>query len=173
MTSKDEGTASHIRWYALHVRSRHERAVENSLTGKGYSVLFPFYRTKRKRIDRIVEIEQPLFPGYIFCNLDARERLPLLKTPGVVAMVGTARQPEPVEDHEIASIQAFVRSGRPLQPWPFLRTGQRIRIEAGPLAGAEGIFLRSKNECRLIASITLLQRSVAVEIEQDSVTPLF
>ena len=169
----EEGTAAPVRWYALHVRSRHERVVENSLTEKGFGVLFPFYRAKRKRLDRIVEIDLPLFPGYMFCSLDVTKLLPVLKTPGVVAVIGSANRPEPVEEHEIASIQTFMRCGRPLQPWPFLRIGQRIRIQAGPLAGAEGIFLRTKNECRLIASIPLLQRAIAVEIEQDSVEPIF
>jgi transcription antitermination factor NusG len=161
------------RWYALYVRSRHEKTVENSLRGKGYCVFSPFYRTKRKRIDRIAEIEVALFPGYVFCQFDPNKRLPILMTPGVVEVVGRGNRPEPVDDTEIASIRTVALAGRPVQPWPFLRLGQRIRLEAGPLAGAEGIFLRVKDEYRLVVSITLLQRAVSVVIEKDAVAPLF
>jgi transcription antitermination factor NusG len=161
------------RWYALYVRSRHEKTVENSLRVKGYSVFSPSYRTKRKRVDRITEIEVALFPGYVFCEFDSNKRLPILKTPGVVGVVGRGNRPEPVDDTEIASIRTIALAGRPVQPWPFLRIGQRIRLQAGPLAGTEGIFLRVKDEYHLVVSITLLQRAVSVVIEKDAVAPLF
>jgi len=131
-------------WYALYVRSRHEKTVENSLRVKGYSVFSPSYRTKRKRVDRIAEIEVALFPGYVFCQFDTDKRPPILMTPRVVGVVGRGNRPQPVDDTEIASIRTIALAGRPVQPWPFLRVGQRIRLQAGPLAGAEGIFLRVK-----------------------------
>ncbi len=161
------------RWYALYVRSRHEKIVESGLRGKGYSAFSPFYRTKRKRVDRIAEIDVPLFPGYVFCCFDSNARLPILMTPGIVGVVGPGRRPEPVDDTEIASIRTLALSGRPVQPWPFLRSGQRIRLQAGPLVGAEGIFLRVKDEYHLVVSITLLQRAISVVIEKDAVVPLF
>jgi transcription antitermination factor NusG len=161
------------RWYALYVRSRHEKAVESGLRGKGYAAFSPFYRTKRKRVDRIAAIDVPLFPGYVFCHFDSNKRLPILMTPGMVRIVGSGTRPEPVDDEEIASIRTIALSGRPVQPWPFLRSGQRIRIQAGPLLGAEGIFLQVKNEYHLVVSITLLQRAVSVVVERDSVAPLF
>jgi transcription antitermination factor NusG len=161
------------RWYALYVRSRHEKTVENSLRVKGYSVFSPSYRTKRKRVDRITEIEVALFPGYVFCQFDTDKRLPILMTPGVVGVVGRGNRPQPVDDTEIASIRTIALAGHPVQPWPFLRVGQRIRLQAGPLAGAEGIFLRVKDEYHLVVSITLLQRAVSVVIEKEVVAPLF
>ena len=161
------------RWYALYVRSRHERVVESGLRGKGYPAFSPFYRTKRKRVDRIAELDVPLFPGYVFCQFDANKRLPILTTPGIVGVVGPGNRPGPVDDAEIASIRTIALSGRPVQPWPFLRSGQRIRLQAGPLMGAEGIFLRVKDECHLVVSITLLQRAVSVVIEKEVVAPLF
>jgi transcription antitermination factor NusG len=170
------GVESHLgadRWYALYVRSRHEKTVENSLRVKGYSVFSPSYRTKRKRVDRIAEIEVALFPGYVFCQFDSNKRLPILTTPGVVGVVGRGNRPEPVDDTEIASIRTVALAGRPVQPWPFLRVGQRVRLQAGPLAGTEGIFLRVKDEYHLVVSITLLQRAVSVVIEKDAVAPLF
>ena len=161
------------RWYALYVRSRHEKTVENSLRNKGYSVFSPSYLTKRKRVDRIAEIEVALFPGYVFCQFDSNKRLPILMTPGVVGVVGRGSRAEPVDDTEIASIRTVALAGGSVQPWPFLRLGQRIRLQAGPLAGAEGFFLRVKDEYHLVVSITLLQRGVSVVIEKDAVAPLF
>ena len=161
------------RWYALYVRSRHERIVESGLRGKGYVAFSPFYRTKRQRFDRIAEIDVPLFPGYVFCHFDSNKRLPILTTPGIVGVVGPGHRPEPVEDNEIASIRTIALSGRPVQPWPFLKSGQRVRLQAGPLMGAEGIFLRVKDEYHLVVSITLLQRAVSVVVEKDAVAPLF
>lgn len=161
------------RWYALHVRSRHEKTVETFLNGKGYPIFSPFYRTKRKRSDRTVEIDVPLFPGYVFCQFDPVRRLPILTTPGVVTIVGAGNIPEPVEDHEIDSVRRLVTFGQSVQPWPFLRAGQKIRIQAGPLSGVEGVLVQVKKKQRLIASISLLQRSIAVEVDQDEVVPLF
>ena len=169
----DDTDVRSARWYALYVRSRHERVVESGLKGKGYSAFSPFYRTRRKRVDRIAEVDVPLFPGYVFCFFDSNKRLPILMTPGIVGVVGPGHRPEPVDDTEIASIRTLALSGRPVQPWPFLRSGQRIRLQAGPLIGAEGIFLRIKDECHLVVSITLLQRAVSVVIERDAVLPVF
>ncbi len=168
-----EPDAGADRWYALYVRSRHEKAVENSLRSKGYSVFSPSYRTKRKRVDRIAEIYVVLFPGYVFCHFDSNKRLPILMTPGIVGVVGRGNRPEPVDDTEIASIRTVALAGRPVQPWPFLKLGQRVRLQAGPLTGAEGIFLRVKDEYHLVISVTLLQRAVSVVIETDAVAPLF
>jgi transcription antitermination factor NusG len=114
-----------------------------------------------------------LFPGYVFCNFDWRNRLPILKTPGVTTIVGNRNAGQPVEAEEIAGIRAMMDSGRPVQPWPFIRAGQRVRLRTGPLADTVGIYVREKNSSRLILSVTLLQRSVMVEVEQDSVEPLF
>jgi transcription termination/antitermination protein NusG len=161
------------RWYALYVRSRHEKIVETGLKGKGYCAFSPFYRTKRQRVDRIAAIDVPLFPGYVFCRFDPNKRLSILTTPGIVRIVGAGNRPEPVDDTEIASIRTLALSGHPVQPWPFLRSGQRIRVQAGPLLGAEGIFLSVKDEYHLVVSITLLQRAVSVVVEKDAVAPLF
>ena len=164
---------SAIRWYAVYVRSRHEKVVETTLKGKGYSAFSPIYRTCRKRSDRTTQIDVPLFPGYVFCQFDSTRRLPILTTPGVVFVVSAGETPQPVANSEIESLQTIAASGRPVQPWPFLKEGQRVRIHAGPLSGALGALLRTKNDARLVVSVTLLQRSVAVEIDQDLVSPVF
>jgi transcription antitermination factor NusG len=160
-------------WFALYVKSRFERVTEQCLTGKGYEAFSPVYPSKRKRSDRTKVIEAPLFPGYVFCRFDLQRRLPILTTPGVVQIVGAGSQPEPVSLVEIQTLQSVAASGRSVEPWPMLRQGQRVMIESGPLAGTEGILVTVKNHLRLIVTITLLQRSVAVEVDSDSVRPLF
>src|ERR1022692_2726618 len=121
-------TAAADRWYALFVRSRHEKTVENSLRSKCYNVFSPSYRTKRKRVDRIAEIEVALFPGYVFCQFDPTKRLPILMTPGVVNVVGRGNRAEPVDDTEIASIRTIARAGREGRPWRFSGMDQRGRL---------------------------------------------
>jgi len=108
----------------------------------------------------------------VFCRFDVNYRLPILVTPGVLHVVGAGKIPLPVEDSEIAAIESIVKSGLHAEPWPFLRVGQRVRIERGSLEGVEGILLAVKKPYRLIVSVTLLQRSVAVELDQDWATPL-
>lgn len=159
-------------WYALYVRSHHEKVVEHALKGKGYPAFSPFYRTKRKRVDRTIEIDIPLFPGYVFCRFNANQRLPILITPGIVEIV-PANKPQPVNDTEISSIRTVALSGLPVQPWPFLAAGQRIRLNAGPLMGAEGILLRVKDSHQLVVAVSLLQRAVAVVVENEAVEPIF
>jgi transcription antitermination factor NusG len=110
-------------------------------------------------------VQVPLFPGYLFCRFDPQNRLPILKTPGVIQVVGCSRQPIPVDEDEIKSIQALVTSGIPNQPWPFLKVGEKVRIESGPLRGLEGVVVEFRGNRRLILSVSLLQRSVAVEID--------
>lgn len=168
---RDAGAESSL-WYALYVRSHHEKVVESALKGKGYAAFSPFYRTKRRRVDRTVEIDIPLFPGYVFCRFNASQRLPILITPGIVEIV-PANKPHPVDDSEISSIRTLALSGLPVQPWPFLASGQRMRLNAGPLMGAEGIFLRVKDAYQLVVSVSLLQRAVSVVVENEAVEPIF
>ena len=160
-------------WFALYVRWRFERTVEECLKGKGYQAFSPFYKTTRKRSGRTKILDQPLFPGYVFCCFNPHKRLPILTTPGVVNILGSGNVPEPVNLSEIRSVQTVTDSGQQVQPWPFLQEGHKIRIEAGPLAGTEGTLLRLKNRFKLVVSITLLQRSMAVEVDQEMVRPLF
>jgi len=159
-------------WFALHVRSRHENSVAAILGGKGYECFLPLYRSRRLWSDRIKEIELPLFAGYVFCRFDMQRRLPILTTPGVVEVVGIAKRPIPIDDSEIAALQATLRSGLQSRPWPFLQVGQKVRVEAGPLCGVEGILLGFKGRQRLVLSVTLLQRSVAVEVDGAWIAPI-
>lgn len=152
-------------WYALRVRARYEKSVETLLRGKGYDPLLPLYSCRRRWSDRFKQMELPLFPGYLFCRFDVQNRLPVLKTPGVILVVGIAKTPIPVDDAEIAAIQTIVRSGVQSEPWPFLHIGAKVRIEHGPLCGLEGVLSGFKGRQRLVVSVTLLRRAVAVDID--------
>ena len=160
-------------WYAVYVRSRHEAVVAGRLRGRGLPVFSPSYRLRCRRQGRTLNVDHPLFPGYVFCQFDLRERLGVLQTSGVVHIIGRGKDPEPVCKKEIATIQSMVGSGLPVQPQAYLRPGQRVRVVGGPLAGVEGTLLRTKGADLLVASIALLQRAVAVELMQDEVQPLY
>jgi transcription antitermination factor NusG len=146
--------------------------VSTTLRGKGYQEFFPLYRSRRRWSDRTKELELPLFPGYSFCQFDVNDRLPILTTPGVIGIVGAGKIPVPVDDDEIEAIRTILRSGLVAQPWPFLRVGSKVYIEGGPLAGLEGIVTSTDKVYRLIVSVSLLQRSVAVEIDREWARPI-
>jgi transcription antitermination factor NusG len=145
-----------LEWFALGVQPRQEEAVARSLRSRGLEEYVPI-RSGRRR----------LFPGFVFCRFDYHRRLPVLITPGVTSIVGFGSDPVPVSESEIDDIKTILASGLPAQPWPFIRVGQPVRIERGSLAGLEGILLREKDTLRVVVSIELLRRSVAVEIDRD------
>ncbi len=159
-------------WFALHVRPRHEKTAAAALKSKGFEEFLPLYACFRRWSDRLKRVEAPLFPRYVFCRFAPRESRTVLATPGVLSVVGFGKRPIPVADQEIHALQAIVASGLPAEPWPFLQVGQLVRMDAGPLSGLEGILLDFKSGHRLIVSVTLLQRSVAVEIERLWVRPI-
>jgi transcription antitermination factor NusG len=159
-------------WYALQVRPRFEKIIALTLLSKGYEGFLPLYKRRSRWSDRIKEIEEPLFSGYLFCRFDVNHRLPIVITPGVMRVIGVGKTPMPVDDREIAALQSIVLSGLQASPWPYLLVGQRLIIERGSLAGVEGILLGQKGAARLIVSVTLLQRSVAVEIDESWVWPV-
>lgn len=160
------------RWYALRVRSRCEKAVQRALQGKGYENFLPLHRRKSNWSDREKEVQFPLFPGYIFTCFDLVRRLPILCIPGVIHIVGNGNIPIPIQEQELKAIARFLDSGLAVTPWPFLQIGQTVVVRQGSLTGIEGILLKLKSQSRLVVSVTLLQRSVAVEIERDWVTPV-
>jgi transcription antitermination factor NusG len=160
------------RWFALRVQSRCEKVVAAIARNKGFEEFLPLQQGRRRWSDRLKAIDLPMFPGYLFCRLDPQRRLPLLTIPGVLHFVGIGKNPIPIEDGEIEAIQAAVGSGILTEPWPFLEVGQRVRLEDGPLTGLEGILVETPKRRRVVVSVTLLKRSVAVAIERHWATPV-
>ncbi len=158
---------SDLPWYGVRTKSNHEKVAAVVLENKGYEQFLPTYRCRRRWSDRVVETNQPLFPGYVFCRFDAKRRLPIIMTPGVISVVGYGKEPAPIADSEIEAIQAVRRSGLAAEPCPYLREGERVRVNRGALEGVEGILLNKKSEWRMVVSITMLQRSLSVEIDRD------
>jgi len=158
-------------WYAVRVRSNYEANVSTVLENKGVERFLPTYRARRRWSDRIKTLDLPLFPGYVFCHIPLEERNLVLTTGGVVDIVSVGRVPAPIEETEIEAIRTVVNSRAPAEPWPFLKIGQTVKINGGSLAGVEGILIRVKHAWRLVLSVTLLERSVAVEIDAAYVSP--
>jgi transcription antitermination factor NusG len=162
----------HLPWYAVQVQSRRTSLAFDTLCGKGYETYLPLYRSERRWSDRVKKLDLPLFPGYLFSRFDVLHRLPVLTTPGVTGIVGAGKTPLPVEDEEIEAVRVVLRSGMKAQPWPFLGVGSRVYLETGPLAGVEGIIVNTDKVYRLVVSVSLLQRSVACEIEREWARPI-
>jgi transcription antitermination factor NusG len=154
------------RWFALAVKPQHEKAVAAALQAKRLEGFLPLYRTRHKWSDRIKELKLPLFAGYVFCRFHAGQKAAVLSTPGVRSIVSFGHKPVPLENSEIEAILSMIASGLPVGPWPFLSVGQRVRIESGPLRGVEGILVQVKDTWRVVVSVALLQRSVAVELDR-------
>jgi transcription antitermination factor NusG len=153
-------------WFALQVKSRHEKAVSLSLRSKGYVEFLPLYQ-RRCSPGRSRDVDLPLFPTYVFCRFDPNQRLPILMTPGVFSIIGTTKGPLPIDDAEISAIQTTIECGLRAEPFPFIDVGDYVCIEEGPLRGKRGIVQRVKNRDRFIVSITLLQRSISIEMESS------
>jgi transcription antitermination factor NusG len=165
-------SANTFSWFALQIRSRWEGTAAGLLRSKGLETFLPTYTSKRKWSDRFKVVDSPLFPGYVFCRFDVHNRLPVLITPGVISVVGRGKKPIAIDDSEILSIQAAIQSGIHLEPWPYVEIGERVRIKDDVLNGMEGILMSFKGSHRVVISVTLLRRSVALEIDRSRVTPL-
>jgi transcription antitermination factor NusG len=157
-------------WFAILTRVGREKHATMLLENSGFECFLPLSKSTRKWSDRLKEIDLPLFSGYLFCRLNPNDRLPVLMTPGVMQIAGTGNTPIPVEEHEIAAIRQVTKSGLSTMPWPYLKVGNVARIEEGPLQGLSGIVIRIKSGMKLVLSVELLQRSIAVEIDRNWVS---
>lgn len=167
-----EASPSLLPWFAMQARLRYENLVAAYLRAKNYECFLPTYWCRRRWSDRVKDLEVPLFPGYLFCRFNAQDRLPILKTPGLISILGIGHSPVPVDETEINAVRTLVSSGLLHHPWPYASIGQRVRIEYGALTGLEGILQSFKGRHRIVVSVTLLQRSVAAEIDIAWVAPI-
>lgn len=158
-------------WFAIRVRPKHEKAAAVNLGRQGFEEYVPVHRVRRRWSDRVKELDAVLFPGYIFCRFPHHDRLRVLSSPSVESIVGFGKTDIPVDDAEIQAVRTLVASGRPLAPWPFLRIGQNVTIENGPLAGVRGVVLRDQDSWRVVVSVEALDRSIAVEVDRDMIHP--
>ena len=163
----EEGTA----WYALRVMPRHEKSVSVVLKSRGFEEFVPLYTARHRWADRYKNVELPLFAGYAFCRFDIDQRGDILQSPGVVDIVRLGNTLSPIPTAEIEALQRLMQSGLMAQPWPYLEVGERVQICGGPLSGLTGLVAELRKTARLVLSVTLLQRSVLVDLDRDWVRP--
>jgi transcriptional antiterminator NusG len=159
-------------WFAIQVKTTHEKRVTGHLEWQGHEWFLPLYSCRRRWSDRVKQVELPLFPGYVFCRFAPADRVPILKIPSVMQIVGIGYTPTPIDDAEMATIQRVVKAGVGVSPHPYLQVGRRVQIASGSLYGLEGIIADVRRRDRLILSVSLLQRSIAVEIDSACVVPI-
>lgn len=156
-------------WYAAHTCARHEKCVAQQLQQRSIEVFLPLHEAVHRWKDRRKRVQLPLFPSYVFLRIALKDRLPALQIPSVVRLVGFGVAPVPIDDGEIEGLRQALALGVRAEPHPYLTAGRRVRLTNGPLAGLEGILLRRKGNCRVVLSINLIQRSVAVDIDAADV----
>jgi transcription antitermination factor NusG len=153
------------KWYAAYTSANHEKHVAGELRRRSMECYLPLYDSIRRWKDRRVRLELPLFPGYVFVRLALRDRLQVLRVPGVARLVGFDGQPAVVPTEDIEAIRTCLAGDHPLLPHRYLERGQRVRVLSGPLAGLTGVVVRQKKQTRVVISFELLMRSVVVELE--------
>jgi transcription termination/antitermination protein NusG len=165
----DEGSS----WYAVYTCARHEKRVKQQLDLRQIRCALPLYRAVHRWKDRRKELDLPLFPSYIFVNLALTNRVRVLEIPGVVSFVCSQGKPVVLPRHEVGPFLADHGAGRGIEPHPFVQVGRQVPLRNGPLAGLEGTLLRWKEGLRLVVSIDMLMRSVAVEVSAEDVEPCY
>jgi len=168
---QSQTTASdQLRWYAVYTRSRHEKRIKEQLDSQSLESFLPLYEAVHRWKDRRVLVSLPLFPGYLFVRMVLPEhRKPVVTVPGVVNLVGRPGCPTPIEDHEIEALRLCSVRGQSMMPHPYLTAGRLVRVRHGPFADMEGILVRRKGKSRLILSVKLIARAVAVEVDAGDV----
>lgn len=151
-------------WFALYTRYRHEKAVAEQISERGLEAFLPLYKTAHRWKDRVKELFLPLFPNYVFVLTSPAERGTVLSTPGVYDFVRLSGVPAPIPVTEIEAVRQAISRGLNAEPHPFLKSGDRVRVKAGPLEGLEGVLVRKKNFYRLVLSVELLVKSISVEV---------
>jgi len=159
------------RWYVASTAPHHEKWVARQLEGFRVQNFLPLYRSLRRWKDRRKELELPLFPGYLFVRIPLSDRLRVLRTPGVVQIVGFQGRPQSVPDSEVETLRQSVLHGTSLQPHPYLKVGRKVRVQNGPLTGMEGILVRQKDAFRVVLSVEMITHSFAVEVDAADIYP--
>jgi transcription antitermination factor NusG len=159
-------------WWAVYTQHQHEKTVAEMLTGKGFEVFLPLHETTRRWKDRQKVLSLPLFPGYVFVRGLLSRRLQVVTTPGIHMILSRGEQIEVVPENEIDAIRRAVQGSLRIEPHPFLKIGERVRVTRGSLEGVEGILVRKKNVFRLVLSVEMLAQSVGVEVSAADVEPV-
>ena len=158
-------------WYASYTRSRHEKRIAEHFAQRGVEHFLPLYETIHRWNNGRHRVQLPLFPGYIFVRIALRDRLRVIEVPGFVRLVGFSGQPTALPDSEMEIMRSGLSQRLRAEPHPFLTVGRHVRITGGPFAGLEGVLRRKKSGTRVVVSLGLIQRSVAVDVDIADVRP--
>lgn len=159
------------KWYAVYTIPRHEKRLAERFTARSIEHFLPVYRAQRRWKDGSrVNLDLPLFPNYIFVHICAQQRPSVLAVPGTLTIVGNRREPAALLDSEIEALRKAADPTK-VEPHPYLVVGQRARITNGPFAGMEGVLLRKKNGLRVVLTLSVIQESVAVELDACDLVP--
>ena len=167
----DAGTHKTSDWWALYTRHQHEKTVAEMLSAKGFEVFLPVYESIRRWKDRSKKLTLPLFPCYVFVCGGLDRRLQVVTTPGVHTILFHGENVAMIPGVEIEAIRKVVEGPFRVEPHPFLKCGERVRVTRGSLQGVEGVLVRKKNLYRLVLSVDMMAKSVAVEIDATDVEP--
>ncbi len=160
------------RWYAAYTSSNHEKRVAEQMGVRGVEHFLPLYASIRRWRNGRVTLQRPLFPGYVFVRIALREKLRVQQIPGVAWLVGFDGILAALPDEEIEALRASLGTGMQAEPHPYFTSGRRVRVTNGPMAGLQGVLRRRKNNARLVVSLHLIQRAMAVEIDEADVEPV-
>jgi transcription antitermination factor NusG len=160
-------------WYAVYTSANHEKRVAAEFSRRRVESFLPLYSSVRRWKDRTVQLQVPLFPGYVFVHLALSDRLRVIQVPGVVKLVGSGGQPVALPDEQLEALRAGLSGRLPAEPHPYLTIGRRIRIVRGAFQGAEGTLVRKKGLFRVVLSLELIMRSIAIEVDAADVEPVF
>jgi transcription antitermination factor NusG len=163
---------SQVLWYAGYTASRHEKRVADHFAQRGVEHFLPLYETIHRWNNGRHRVQLPLFPSYIFVRIALRDRLRVIEVPGFVRLVGFNSLPHPLPEADINRMKDALNKGVLAEPYPYLTVGTRVEIRNGPMQGMTGILLRRQNECRVVISVDLIMRSMAVEVEAEDVVPI-
>ena len=159
-------------WYAAYTCANHEKRVVQQFQRRSVECFLPLYESVRRWKDRRVRLHLPLFPGYVFVRIALKEQLRVLDTPSVVRLVSFNGLPTALPYEEIEGLRNGLIWRLHARPHPFLNAGRRVRIKSGPLVGMEGILVRTKSNLRVVLSLNLIVRSIAVDIDLADLEPV-
>ncbi len=159
------GAGTQKYWLAAYTRARHEYAVARQLEGKQVAFLLPTYVRRARWSDRVKQVKAPLFPSYVFVHVTDDERVHVLQTAGVVNIVSAAGRPALLGEEEVAMLRECAARPYEVEPHPFLRVGQRVRVTRGPFEGWKGVLAYKKNSARLVVSLEQIMQSVSVDLD--------
>jgi len=158
-------------WWAVYTRHQHEKTVAQVLETKGFEVFLPLYDSVRRWKDRSKLLSLPLFPCYVFLRGGISRRLHVLTTPGVHTVLYNGERIAIIPNEEMEAVRKAINSPCKVEPHPFLRCGEAVRVIRGSLEGVQGVLVRKKSFYRLVLSVEMLAQSVSVEIDAADVEP--